>query len=173
MNFPSAIGYSIWLEFDINSASLIRQIIENLSSKFNSPLFDPHLTLLPGIEDDENELISHFSHFVRDLSSFQIEIESVEHSDEFYKCVFLEVKKSNELMDLYSNSKLFFKKEGDKIFNPHISLIYAYLNSNKRMKILEELRAYQFNKYDVKKISLVKTIGLPSDWKHIITFNLI
>ncbi len=173
MNYPSAIGYSIWLEFDIQSTSLIRQIIEDLRSKFKSPLFDPHLTLLPGIEDDENELISNFSHFVMDLNSFPIEIESFDHSDEFYKCVFMKVKKSNVLMDLYSKSKLFLKKGGDKVFNPHISLIYAYLSVDERAKIVEDLRVYNFNLVEVKKISLVKTIGEPSDWKHLTSFNLI
>lgn len=173
MNYPSAIGYSIWLEFDMQNASFIRQIIENLCSKFNSPLFDPHLTLLPGIKDDENDLVLKFSQFVKDLISFSLEIENIEHSDEFYKCVFLKVKSSPELMNLFSKSREFFKTEGEKVFRPYISLIYAYLSINERMKILNELQLYQFNKYDVKKISLVKTISKPSDWKHVITFNLI
>lgn len=172
MNYPSAIGYSIWLEFDTQNASLIKQIIENLSSKYNSPLFDPHLTLLPGIKDDEKDLILKFSHFVTNLNSFSLEIENIEHSDEFYKCVFLKVKSSYELMNLFSKSIEYFRNDEEKVFYPHISLIYSYLSINERMKILDEIRVYQFNKYDVKKISLVRTAGKPSEWKHVITFNL-
>ncbi|MCX8056562.1 MAG: hypothetical protein N3F03_02995 [Ignavibacteria bacterium] len=169
---PSAKGNSIWLMFDKHSEALLQKLIEDLSKQFNTPSFKPHLTLLPAIEFDEN-LVDRFSKFTQEIFPIELEVLGINTSNEFYKSIFLEIKKTNQLENIYQRSLEIFKdgKTNSK-FEPHISLFYSYHSIEVINKIINDLQTYQFNKILVNKISLVSTEGTPEFWKEIISINL-
>lgn len=173
MNIPEAKGYSIWLMFQKDDEILFQSIIDELCKEFNSPLFKPHLTLLAGIEEEEENLFNKFSKIVENLNSFYIKVVDVKYSIEFYKSFFLEIEKDKFLEDLFRKAiNIFDLKINSSDFHPHISLLYSNESIEIKALLLERFAGLVDKKIFVNKISLVKTEGIPSNWEELINFQL-
>lgn len=172
MIIPEAKGYSIWLMFDKESELRIKNVIEYLSKEYNTPNFEPHLTLLSKIETS-NYLFEKFSQLVDGLNSFEVSIQKLNYSDEFYKSVFLEVEKCNSLNDLLLKAKRLFNTEVDFTnFKPHISLIYSYSSIEIKKSIIQKFVELSSLKVKVNKVGLVNTEGTPEKWQELITVQI-
>lgn len=172
MKIPVAKGFSIWLMFSKDYEIELQLIIDSLSKEFKSFTFKPHLTLIPGFEDKDN-LLKKFADFVEGLSLFELMIKDVKYSNEFYKSLFFEVEKSEILINLFSKAcKTFNFNTTQFDFSPHISLLYT--NSPLESKKTTALKFQNLipKKILVDKISLVRTVGLPEDWKELITADI-
>lgn len=172
MNIPKARGYSIWLMFEKSDELELQLIIDQLSSEFNSISFKPHLTLLPGIEHKEN-LMEKFSTLLSEINKFDLVVKDINLSEEFYKSVFLEVEKSEPLVELFSKANELFKAKKElSEFIPHISLLYSDLPADIKKAIADGYRNFKSRKFSVDKVSLVLTEGIPSEWEEIISVQL-
>lgn len=172
MKIPEAKGYSIWLMFDKESELRIKNVIEYLSKEYNTPNFEPHLTLLSKIETS-NYLFEKFSQLVDGLNSFEISVQKLNYSDEFYKSVFLEIEKSDILIYLFLKAKKLFKTEVDFTkFNPHISIIYSDSSQEIKKSIIQKFVELNSLKVRVNKVVLVNTEGTPEKWQELITVQI-
>lgn len=173
MIIPAAKDYSIWLMFKKDEELTLQLIIEKLSKDFNSPSFKPHITLIHGFKDEEEILIKKFSSFSENLSEFRVKVRGINYSDDFYKSLYLEIKKSELLDNLYKKAANFFELSSQESeFLPHISLLYSHIPLQKKQELVKELSKISFESFRVDKISLVKTSGIPFEWEEKLTVLL-
>ena len=84
--------HAIWLLFDQNDEKYLSEIISELSKKYESPIFTPHVTIygLTNVEIKTLEKI--VSDSVYEIPSFYIEKDTISFSDHFWKTLFVDFR---------------------------------------------------------------------------------
>lgn len=173
MEIPQAKGYSIWLLFDEKIEKYLQTIINLLSTQFGSPKFTPHITLLSGLEGNEAELLKKF-YELSQIKSFNVEIKKVSYSDEFYRSLFIEIKKNEELKTIFEFATKAFDINSDfNSFLPHISLLYSFEQEEIKQELINKYLQDLPEEMKVSRIGFFRTKGRPQNWrvKKIIRLN--
>lgn len=129
--------YSLWLIPDEPAFSNSSKIIENLSEKYNSPKFIPHITLLGRMEGEEEDLIKKTEKLVTQLFPLTIKLESFGFSEYKHKALYLNVEKSEELLSANKKASKIFNHDAE--FAPHLSLLWGTFDIDLKLKIIEDL----------------------------------
>lgn len=96
-----------------------------LAARFNSPVFQPHLTLVEDMPRSSAELAPLLEKLAVEARIFETEITEVSGSDLYYRSLYAAFQKSPELMLLKELSVGLFEKGDISSFMPHISLAYG------------------------------------------------
>lgn len=164
---PSSEKYSLWLRPFGDVAFSIQQRIEKLSEKYNSPSFEPHVTLLSGMRYGETELVQLTDTLAGALSPFDILLTKAGYRDKFYQALFAHVKKSDALMNAYRTALQLFDCEEHEEFIPHLSLMYGNFSQEEKERILSIIGREFHIRFQVHSLLLVKTEGMPDQWEKI------
>lgn len=163
----SSDKYSLWLRPFGDIAFSIQQRINKLSEKYQTPSFEPHVTLLSGIRYGETELIQLTETLAGALKPFDLLLTKAGYRDKFYQSLFVHIKKSKELMNAYETALQLFGYEADEEFIPHLSLLYGDLSREEKERILSVMGREFHIRFQVHSLLLVNTEGKPADWKKI------
>jgi len=162
--------YSLWLVPEESALSKFLKIIGDLSEKYNSPKFEPHITLLSRIEGEEDDLIKKTEELVSFLSTLTITLESFGFSKYPHKALYLNVKKTDELLSAHEKASEIYSHNAE--FAPHMSLLWGTFDIDLKLKIIEELGEQN----DTFKISSVELYDITNEdenlWKCIEKINI-
>ncbi len=157
--------YSIWLEPASKDARYLRKIMQNISEKYNAPMFDPHITLYGEIAK-----LSTAKKMVRQckVSQMRLRCTGMGHSENLWKTLFINVKNDKNLKLVYGilQANLEHKYE----FKPHISLVYGRLDVKNKKCLARELKIKHSITFD--RISIIKSSADVSKWKKQDTIRL-
>lgn len=130
---------SVWLVPDTKDRLYLENIVQTLSLKNGSPNFIPHLTLFGDLEIELNELKNIIYILFNNCHKFNIQKTKVNHSELFFKTVFIEFELNEKIKDFYL--KLSSKTDNRSLdnFKPHISLIYKTMSDEEKLQIIESL----------------------------------
>ena len=158
-----ATGLSLWLvpEGEIHRRLLGR--ITELSRRFGTPPFEPHVTLLPGIEVDDDTARLRTSELAALLRPIRVQLTSPGHEDEYFRSVFVDVDPSPELLEARRLSTRVFGIEGAGPFRPHLSLLYGDLREEERRQAVDSV-AEGGAAFPVRRLELVRTAGRVEEW---------
>jgi 2'-5' RNA ligase len=145
----------------------LKRIITNLSGKYDSPVFDPHVTLLGGIVGEEKKVIKDFEEFANEFKNINISLSRLADSEAYFKCVFANVKKTNAVMSANKKCRSVFPSVGNS-YMPHLSLIYGCYTKKTRNDIKKQL-GNEVNAllFPVGSLCLYDTSGEIAYWKNI------
>lgn len=163
----SSDKYSLWLRPLGDIAFRIQQRINKLSDQYDTPSFEPHVTLLSGLRYGETELIQLTETLAGALSPFELLLTKAGYRNKFYQSLFVHIKKSDELMNAYNTALQLFGREADEEFIPHLSLMYGDLSQKEKERILSVMGREFHIRFEVHSLLLVKTEGKPDEWKKI------
>jgi 2'-5' RNA ligase len=176
--------YSLWLIFLSHwlmpSERLYRKLtnlIFQLSKENSSPNFEPHITLFGLLVGPENEIIEKTFQLSNLINPFEIKLTKIGYLGEYFRCLFIKVEKTVEIMNTNLKSKELLGKYyvnpyPDSKFMPHLSLMYGNFSSKIKEEIISKI-GKDFNiKFEVNKIHLFSTDGEPKDWHKIKEFIL-
>lgn len=161
------MSYSIWLEPIEEDSEYLKNIIVKLSNEFDSPIFEPHITL-----DSVKKIPPSIKMIdvLSNISKIVIFCDKMKYSDYFWKTLFIEMKKNDEL----DKFKIILKNEldidTDYEFEPHISLIYKKLENEKKKNIISKINIK--SKFTFDKISIIMSSDKVEDWTKIFTYKL-
>jgi hypothetical protein len=112
--------------------------IERLATRFEAPLFEPHLTVYAARQRAENP-----AGVLRDILAgckpFRVSLGDIQYSDEFTKTVFVRCEPSAELLRLYRALEQASSSRGNYELNPHLSLIYKTMPRETKEEIASSL----------------------------------
>ena len=132
--------YAIWFVFEKNDTEYFSNIIKELSIKYNSQAFAPHITAYGLVDVDLDMLDKIVTDSIKGEKSFIIEKNNISYSDIFWKTLFVEFQQNIQLdrinKKLTKSLESFSKYE----FKPHVSLIYKKMNQDEQKKIADSLR---------------------------------
>jgi hypothetical protein len=125
----------------------LQRIIDELASRFDAPVFEPHVTLYSGemdhIEDAADVLEGIAGEFPLVLPS-----RGMGHSDQFTKTLFLEFASNAALEQISDDLKSFSKARDDYALKPHLSLLYAPVSPEIREALTREIVVPQVVRFD-------------------------
>ena len=162
--------FVIWLLFDAEDDQYLSDIIRNLSDKYNSEVFIPHITVYGLVDIDFEILDNVVLENTKEIKSFFVTKNKINFSDNFWKTLFIELKQNqnlyyvNEILD--THLKLFSNFE----FLPHISLLYTKLTTEEKSILSTSINVKK--NFLISKIAILKFSENIHDWKIIKKYNL-
>lgn len=165
-------AYALWIipaEEDVYA--LTGGYIARLSGLYSLPRFEPHVTVLGGVQKPE---MAEMRALAQGLERFQVRLaREVEYRDEYFRCLFLRAYKSDAIMETFLRTSALFGRESESYF-PHLSLAYGDLPVWKKQEMIAELGLIPEIAFEAREISLVHASkGMPvEDWKIVERFPL-
>ncbi len=159
--------YSIWLRPFGDIAFSLEQRIKKLSEEYGTPSFKPHVTLLGSIDKGETELVQLTETLASSLSPFEIVLTKAGYSDRFYQSLYVNVEPSDELISARRRAEKLFGYDAAEPYHPHLSLLYGDLDKKTKERILNVMGREFHLRFRIHSLLLIRTDGLPSEWKHI------
>jgi len=153
--------YSIWIEPTAKDAKYLIRIIRKLAKKYDSPTFNPHITVYSRVQN-----ITAAKSAVRncgDMKKITVEITDLEFSDNLWKTVFINVRKNQKLRQIHNTLKKDIPLNKKYEFNPHISLIYKKLDDSQKQGIIGDLKIKPKLTFD--KITIIEESKNVEKWK--------
>lgn len=151
--------------------SRLAREISRLSQKLSTPPFEPHITLLGRIMLPEGKVLERSKHLAGRLRPFRIELADIDHLDEFFRCVFVNVRQGKAIMKARQAASRVFARRWAP-YMPHVSLIYGKLPADRRKEIAKGLSLLAGQVFYVHKLALYRVNGPVRQWKCIETFDL-
>lgn len=147
-------GYWIWAQFDNSCTQRLLKIKNELENLMKGPIFDIHLTLSGPLKDLDQKSKKKFLDLKEHLKKVEIEIQDYGFKQKYFESLFIEVRKSEKLLNLkkFVDSKFNLETE---VYFPHISLFYGLENELTKIDIINQLPQLPKN-ISIDKLSLVK-----------------
>jgi putative hydrolase of the HAD superfamily len=128
------IRISFWLVPAGSFKAIFEDWITRLGAPFGAPLFEPHVTVFSGSYREED-----IADILQDAASsapeIHLAIQGIGHSPVFTKAVFVELASSADLVALSERLKQRQEIKSAYELCPHISLLYAHLDSSTRQEL--------------------------------------
>lgn len=157
--------YTIWLQPTGNIAYQLQERINKLSQKYDTPSFEPHVTLISGLKRSEMEMKALLNTLAASVSPFELTLSKAGYRDTFYQSLFIYVQKNKVLDKLRKRSCRLFDCSETNIYTPHLSLLYGELSQNEKERILNTIGREFYILFSVKSLVLMRTDGEPEHWK--------
>jgi 2'-5' RNA ligase len=168
---PVGKGYALWLMPDQPMFSRLAREISRLSQQLSTPRFQPHITLLSRIIQPEGKVLRRSMRLADGLQPFRIELADVDHLDEFFRCLFVNVLPGKAILEARQAACRGFGRQCAP-YVPHVSLVYGRLPMYRRKGIAGSLRPFSGPAFVVRKMALYRVNGPVRQWKCIETFEL-
>lgn len=170
-----ATGYSLWLVSESNSEiyQLLQNGISEISERYHTPLFQPHITLLGGFHDKEDELVAKTRLLAEKLNPLELEISDIGTNNKFFQQLFLTIAKTDGIITANKFAQQIFSLQNEVYF-PHISLMYGDVDREVISNISEayDTRRLIGKCFLADSIQLWSTEGEVKDWRHIMSTRL-
>lgn len=150
----------------------LSSLITRLSNKYNTPNFEPHVTLIGGFDISKKDAISKTTELAKNLKSYIIKINNPVYLHEYYKSLFLKVEKTKEVLEAHVLARKIFNDKRDYEYFPHLSLMYGNSSNNIKEKIISEIKQINLE-FKANQIHLFSTAKGPKNWYKVKTYNLI
>jgi 2'-5' RNA ligase len=165
--------YSLWLMPSGEIYERLNSLISQLSRKYKTPVFEPHLTLLGGVLGSEADILSKTNQLTSVLQPYRIELSQVEYLAEYFRCLFIKAKETDEVMNANLEARKIFDRQNDTEYMPHLSLMYGDFPPRIKEEIIEEIGKEISVSFDVSLVHLFSTTGEPKDWYRVGCIDLV
>tara|TARA_B100000287_G_scaffold240343_1_gene225942 strand:- start:162 stop:668 length:507 start_codon:yes stop_codon:yes gene_type:complete len=160
--------WSVWLVPHSNIIGRYTDLVGHFSKKYDSPIFQPHITLFGGVNINPDKTFSFFNSISQDYGYFHLTPTKIVADVPPWKSLVISFNPDKSLQKM--QKKIQNKLQGIKkyIFDPHLSLVYGNIKIKKSdYKCISLDESICFS-----DVSLVVTSDNIDRWKVIRTFNL-
>lgn len=165
-------GYSLWIMPAKPLYQKLKEKITELGSIYNTPIFEPHITLLGNIQADLETAIANTSVLAGNMAQVHATLSALGNSESYFKCVYIEVRKTDPLMRYNLIARKIFNTQQQGTYEPHISLIYGLIDAANRAEILKGMEIDTTSKFLFDTLCLYSTTGPVGEWSEYARFNL-
>ncbi len=113
--------HSIWLMPAPEDAALLAGFVADLSGRFGTPLFTPHLTVAGDTDRPVTTLATAIAEAAREVSAFSETVAAIETSEAFFRSFYARFAVTPPLAAL----KRRLDGQATEAFMPHVSLLYG------------------------------------------------
>lgn len=161
---------SIWLTPAEKGKTYLEGIIKELASEYHAPIFSPHCTLYSPVNIGKIELEQILKDASAGIGSISIMMYKLNHTQNIWKTVFIELELTSELEKLQSRIVNLLPNPTPYSFSPHISLIYKEMPDEKKEEIICNLSVR--NSYKMDKITAMQTGLDVKNWEKVAEVHL-
>jgi 2'-5' RNA ligase len=163
--------HSLWLMPAPADEAMLAEIVGDLSSRFSTPLFAPHLTLQGDTETTPELLERAIAAAADTAGAFAEPVSVVEGSDAYFRSFYARFAVSPTLAKL----KQALDPEGFASFMPHVSLLYGPVEAAAKAAAISEIderlagRAIHFDR--IAMVTSGQDVPI-ADWRVVATIAL-
>ena len=161
--------YSLWLMPEGKDKEKLQIMIRELSDKYTTPVFPPHITLIGGINLDKEDVVEKTRQLSERLCPYRIELTKPGYLNQYFRCVFSLVNKTREVMHANKVAQEVFDIEEDYI--PHLSLLYGDFPEKTKKKIISGIEEIRLS-FIANTIYIYKTGKEVNKWHTVSEFSL-
>jgi len=172
----SNLRYAIWYEPTGKVYDEIKQIIINLAKKYHTSFSEPHITLLPGGSGLKKDVVIHkMQKLIMQKKAFTTKLKEFGYMDEYFKCIFIKVQQTAEVMKFAHDIQQEFNNQTDPTFSPHISIFYGKLPVSEKINIINSLDGKYEASFILEKVDIIEyEFGKSSEsWKKVARIKII
>ncbi len=118
----------------------LNKIINDLSSQYNTALFEAHITFYTDFYTNEQSIMDVFNAVIKDAPGFSLQPTQISYSDIFTRSLFLEFEDDSGLKILYEKAKNLTSSSTPYVYRPHISLMYTSMPIDDRQMLVQDLK---------------------------------
>jgi len=155
--------YSLWFMPKGQIADDLQALIIELSRRYSTPKFQPHVTLIGELALPPAETIDKIKDLAALLKPFTIRMKEVTYLNEYFRCLFIKAARTEALIHAHSTANKVFKQDGSE-YMPHLSLVYGDLETDTKQEIIREIDKGINIEFLAKEIYLYNTAGNPEEW---------
>lgn len=167
-----AKGYSLWLMPAGKVYDNSRGLIQRLAKKYNAPLFEPHVTLLGGVIQQEDDVLERAEQITSGQNAFQITLNRVDYQDYYFRALFVRAERTGQLQALHDRAKEVFEMQDISGYIPHLSLMYGDFSETVKEKIIKNIGKNQNIEFTANSVQVFKTDGEVNSWYKVKEFPL-
>jgi len=161
--------HALWFRPFGETAFKLKERIKKLAERYDTPIFEPHITLVSDLHQSRTELIQLTDTLAGAMSQFTVELAGIGFRDHYYQALFYHVKNTPDFKSAHKTAGRFFGYNSDEGYFPHLSLLYGNINRVEKRKLLNTMNRSEHIRFPVHSILLIKTEGDVPDWKKIHT----
>lgn len=162
-----AQGVSLWLVPDGPEAQAITALIGELSARFGTPPFPPHVTLLGGLAADPETAVVRSRQLSAVLCDLSVRFNGLEHSAEYFRALVARIAPDLPILDARRRAQAAFPSEPMGPFMPHLSLLYGSLPVETRRLLADEVRESAPSAIVLRSLDVMSTDGTASEWRRL------
>ena len=162
--------YSIWVIPPEPVFTRLSEIITDLSLRYKSPLFKPHMTVLGSIDQELNKIKEAVEKVAANNGDLKLSLGPISFSTTYFQSVFVRINSTAKLIQLNLDIKKLLHIENN-VYMPHISLIYGNHDMKIRDEIATKIQLQNFV-FTANEIVVIPDDAEPSKWKPIVTVPL-
>lgn len=129
--------HSLWLMPSVADAAVLAGIVADLSSRFGTPLFTPHLTITGDTDRPVTVLAAAIAEAARQVEAFSESVSGIETSAAFFRSFYARFAVSAPLATL----KQQLDADAREPFMPHVSLLYGAVPDGPKAQAAAEVSA--------------------------------
>lgn len=159
------VGSVLWLLPDKTTSEDLAGLISSFSSKYETPVFDPHITLAGVPKNSGNEVLSLIKSISRENSEFTVSLGKVVCGDRPYQKLMVNIEPSPAFLYFCKRADDIFDGDYSKKENPHFSLLYGDISCKDLVSEKEFAQIKLPERVLISAIALVELNGTPENWK--------
>jgi 2'-5' RNA ligase len=128
------------------STHLHREIVDLTRKIDDAPEFFPHVTLLGGIEQPKDQVLTIAEQIAANLKPIDIQFDRVTSGNIYHQCIYILCNQtSKDLTSAGRKAKEAFNLDPSTPYMPHLSLVYSDMSTEDRQKLAAELQQKLFH----------------------------
>jgi 2'-5' RNA ligase len=163
-------GYSLWLMPSGTTYDQLSQTIQSLSKAHNTPVFEPHVTVLGSLQEKEGIVVARTKKLCEMLQPLTLRLDRIEYSAEYFRCMYYSVEKTTDLLSVYARACDIFRVSHGQ-YVPHVSLMYGDIPHAVKEKAAAQIQL-TVRTFTADHLDLVFTDGVVKDWHSMQRFTL-
>jgi len=160
----SKTAFSLWLIPTGEVYDALENLISDLSKRYSSPRFTPHVTLLGELTGSHEEIETRASRLSVNLRPHAIKLTKLEYLDEYFRSLFIRVEETKEIIEANLRAREVFNRQRDPKYMPHLSILYGDFPSATKDEIIKRIGRESTLSFEVRSLHLVDTSSRPEEW---------
>lgn len=156
-------SYYFWLMPQKETYDKFQKIIHDLGQTYDTPTFEPHVTLVSGLNKNETHLIEKINAFVQGKHSLSVVPEGIDYAQGMLTALYLKIHNTPAIDQLNAQAREDLQPLDQDPYHPHLSLLYGDIMDYEKKRIVTELNL-SFKTITLDKLKLVKGHSDVTQW---------
>ena len=167
--------YSVWFVpgEDSDISRILNEVVSDLANRFNAPLFVPHITLQPDVDQPKDQVLKGVQEICKVTKPFVVKLGMMDYTDGLFQTLVSRVEINPELIHINKMIRNTFNRHEDPLYTPHISLLYkkGLENAIKKELILEYENILKNLNFPVRDIHIYTSVPQIEKWEFVGKIN--
>lgn len=131
--------FAVWLLPQQQREQALAVQMRALFARYHTPAFAPHMTLLGGHTNNLEEVHQRLSEALAEFRPVTLDVMGLAHSEAYFMTFFIKLAINDVLRGMCEQMRAALDPSSPYQLRPHISLIYAEMNAERRALLSEDI----------------------------------